>query len=133
MTEYEKSTRSRGANADKNTLGRFGEEKAAERLASIGYKILARNFRCRLGELDLVAQQGRFIVFVEVKLRKNTAYGTAAEFVTASKQRKVFLAAQFYLQKHPTSLQPRFDVIEVYAPQGTEGEIRINHIENAFP
>lgn len=133
MTENEKRTRSGGSAADRITLGRFGEEKAAERLASTGYRILARNYRCRLGELDLVAQRDRYIVFVEVKLRKNAAYGTAAEFVTAAKQRKVLLTAQYYLQQHPSALQPRFDVVEVYAPAGTEGEIRINHIENAFP
>ena len=120
-----------GENA--HLLGRWGEEQVAEKLRRDGWIIVAHNFRCRFGELDLVAENGIFLAFVEVKLRKDDRFGSACEAVTISKQRKLRTAAQFYLISHPTRLQPRFDVAEVYAPQGalTE-EPDIYYIENAF-
>ena len=114
-------------------LGQWGEEQVAEKLRQKGWTILSRNFRCRMGELDIVAENGVFVAFVEVKLRKNDQFGSACEAVTPSKQRKLRTAAQFYLIGHPTSLQPRFDVAEVYAPQGIHTENPdIYYIENAF-
>ena len=120
-----------GGNA--RLLGQWGEEQVAEKLQRGGWTIAARNFRCRLGEIDLVAKNLTFLAFVEVKLRKDHRFGSACEAVTASKQRKLRAAAQYYLMSHPTKLQPRFDVAEVYAPQGvlTE-EPDIYYIENAF-
>ena len=70
--------------------------------------------------------------FVEVKLRRDDQHGEAREFVTARKQQRVMAAAQFWLSQHETELQPRFDVIEVYAPRGEDGPVKVNHIENAF-
>lgn len=120
-----------GVNA--RLLGQWGEEQVAEMLRRDGWTIAARNFRCRMGELDLVAESKTFLAFVEVKLRKNDRYGSACEAVTASKQRKLRAAAQYYLMCHPTRLQPRFDVAEVYAPQGVRTEAPdIYYIENAF-
>ena len=114
-------------------LGQWGEEQVAERLRRDGWTIVARNFRCRMGELDLVAESKTFLAFVEVKLRKNDRFGSACEAVTPSKQRKLRAAAQYYLMSHPTRLQPRFDVAEVYAPQGVRTETpAIYYIENAF-
>ena len=114
-------------------LGQWGEEQVAEKLRQEGWTITARNFRCRMGELDLVAENGTFLAFVEVKLRKDERFGSACEAVTASKQRKLRTAAQYYLMRHPTKLQPRFDVAEVYAPQGVHTETpAIYYIENAF-
>ena len=114
-------------------LGQWGEEQVAEKLRRDGWTIVARNFRCRMGELDLVAENGTFLAFVEVKLRKDDRFGSACEAVTASKQSKLRAAAQFYLMSHPTRLQPRFDVAEVYAPQGVRTETpTIYYIENAF-
>jgi putative endonuclease len=71
---------------------------------------------------------------VEVKLRKNSLYGEAREFVTAEKQRKLRLAASYYISGNPAAqeLQPRFDVAEVYAPKGAEGPISVHYLENAF-
>ena len=114
-------------------LGQWGEERVTEKLRREGWTIVARNFRCRMGELDIVAKNERYLAFVEVKLRKNDKFGSACEAVTLAKQRKLRAAAQFYLMGHPTELQPRFDVAEVYAPQGihTEGP-DIYYIENAF-
>lgn len=113
--------------------GQWGEALVAEDLRKKGWTIAATNFRCRMGELDVVAKNGRYLIFVEVKLRKNARFGAACEAVTPSKQRKLLTAAQYYLMTHPTSLQPRFDVAEVYAPQGVHTENpSINYIENAF-
>ena len=120
-----------GGNA--RLLGQWGEEQVAEKLRRDGWTIAARNFRCRMGELDIVAKNEAFLAFVEVKLRKDDRFGSACEAVTPSKQRKLRAAAQYYLVSHPTRLQPRFDVAEVYAPQGVRTEApTIYYIENAF-
>lgn len=114
-------------------LGKWGEELVAEDLRQKGWIITATNFRCRMGELDIVAKNGRYLAFVEVKLRKNDRFGAACEAVGPSKQRKLRAAAQYYLLSHPTGLQPRFDVAEVYAPQGVHtAKPDIYYIENAF-
>ena len=114
-------------------MGQWGEEQVAGKLRRDGWTIAARNFRCRMGELDLVAKNKTYLAFVEVKLRKDDRFGSACEAVTPSKQRKLRAAAQFYLMSHPTHLQPRFDVAEVYAPQGISTEApAIYYIENAF-
>ena len=114
-------------------IGSFGEKKAASYLRRHGYKIVDTNCRYRQGEIDIIAENRKYIVFVEVKLRKNSKYGQAQEFVTYSKQQKVIAAAQLWLQQHDTDKQPRFDVIEIYAPDGIDSrKIEINHIENAF-
>ena len=114
-------------------LGAFGEKKAANYLRLHGYKIIDTNCRYRQGEIDIVAQKHGYIVFAEVKLRKKNLYGEAREFVTPAKQQRVIAAAQLWLQQHETDMQPRFDVIEVYAPEGINTrKVMINHIENAF-
>ncbi len=118
---------------DTQTLGAYGEKKAANYLKLHGYRIVETNCRYRQGEIDIIASKRGYIVFVEVKLRKNADYGEAKEFVTAAKQQRVIAAAQMWLQANETELQPRFDVIEVYAPEGLNSKrIKINHIENAF-
>ena len=117
---------------DKKLLGRFGEEQAAKYLKNKKYKIIGMNYSCRFGEIDVIAEDKKFLVFVEVKLRKNAVFAQAREFVTSAKQQRVITAAQLWLSQNPTEKQPRFDVIEVYAPDGENGKIQINHIENAF-
>ena len=109
---------------DNRELGAWGEKKAAGYLRLHGYKILEMNCRFRQGEIDIVASKRGYIVFVEVKLRKNDSYAEAREYVTA--------AAQLWLAQKETELQPRFDVIEIYAPDGAKGKVKINHIKNAF-
>ena len=114
-------------------LGRWGEALAAEHLRRAGYQILAANWRSRFGEIDLIAADQNYLCFVEVKLRKSAAFGGAGEFVDRRKQDKLRLTAELYLSQHPTRLQPRFDVIEIYAPQGADTKApRVRHIENAF-
>ena len=110
--------------------GRFGEEQAARYLQRRGYRIEARNFRCRFGEIDIIARRGRYLVFVEVKQRQDRRFAEAREYVTGRKQARILAAARLYLAQNETDLQPRFDVIEVY---GGEGErTKIVHLENAF-
>lgn len=110
-----------------------GEEKAAEFLRRKGYALVTSNYRCKFGEIDLIVKNRRYLVFVEVKLRKNAAFAQAREFVDYRKQQRLRTTASMYLSRYPTSLQPRFDVIEIYAPQGTETKkLIINHLEDAF-
>lgn len=118
---------------DRSGLGRWGEDQAALYLQARGCTILAARFRCREGEIDLVAREGDFLCFVEVKLRRNARLAQAREFVTPAKQQKVRTAAMQYLIEYPSPLQPRFDVVEVYAPYGeaTKKPV-IRHWKNAF-
>ena len=114
-------------------LGRWGEAQVAEDLRRKGCRILAANWHCRMGEIDLIAADKKYIRFVEDKLRKNAGFAQAREFVDRRKQEKIMVTAQLYLTGHPTKLQPRFDVAEVYAPQGIETQKpQIIYIENAF-
>ena len=114
-------------------LGRWGEALAADWLRKQGYLILEAGWRCRFGEIDLIAADKGFLCFVEVKLRKSAAYGGAGEFVDRRKQEKLRTTAQLYLAQNPTQLQPRFDVMEIYAPQGVQtARPGIHHIPNAF-
>ncbi len=114
-------------------LGRWGESQAAEFLRGKGFRIIAANWRCRFGEIDLIAADDEFLCFVEVKLRKSAAFGPAAASVDRRKQDRLRTAAALYLSRHETDLQPRFDVIEIYAPQGMETpKPEIFHLENAF-
>ena len=113
--------------------GRWGEEQAAGYLRRKGCRVTDVNWKCRFGEIDLIVEDGVYLCFVEVKLRKTAAYGSAAAFVDWRKQQRLRTAAELYLAGHPTGLQPRFDVIEIYAPQGTDTENPgIFHLENAF-
>lgn len=116
-----------------NALGLWGEEQAAAFVKKCGHKILASRWRCRFGELDLVSKNGQYLCFIEVKLRKNDHFAPARACVTPSKQRKLRIAAQLFLLQHPTELQPRFDIIEVYAPFGRQTKRpEVIYWENAF-
>lgn len=114
-------------------LGRWGESLAAEYLRKQGYRILEAGWRCRFGEIDLIAADRTYLCFVEVKLRKGASHGTAGAFVDRRKQEKLRITAELYLAQQKTDLQPRFDVIEIYAPQGC-GTVcpEIQMIQNAF-
>ena len=120
--------------SDTRLLGRFGEAAAAEYLRKKGYRLLGLNYRTRLGEIDVIASKGGYVVFAEVKLRRSAAFGAAREYVTAAKQQKLRMTAAAWLAAHPRAqeLAARFDVIEIYAPQGAEGPITIAQLEDAF-
>ncbi|CAM4249348.1 YraN family protein [Paenibacillus tarimensis] len=114
--------------------GSRGEDAAAELLVGKGYKILSRNWRCRSGELDIVADDSGTTVFVEVRTRRSgSRYGTAAESVDWRKQRKLHQLAQFYMAVHGSavSLAMRFDVIAV-SYEEADGPLVCTHYEHAF-
>ena len=116
-----------------NIVGAWGEAVAAEYITKKRYRVVATGFRCRYGEIDLIAQNRQYLVFVEVKLRKSDRFAEAREFVDLHKQERLRATASVYLDQYPTELQPRFDVIEVYAPEGTETKHpHIIHLEDAF-
>ena len=114
-------------------LGRQGEDLAARRLRRLGYKIVARGHRSGFGELDLVAVDGRTIVFVEVKTRRHTGAGTPAEAVTVDKQRRLTRAATAFLRLHGLmEYRSRFDVVAVVWPKGERRPTDVEHIRDAF-
>ena len=119
--------------AKPNLLGPWGESLAAQYLKSEGYTVLACHYSCRFGEIDLIAKKRGILAFVEVKLRKSSQFVQAREYVDRRKQNRVLDTAQLWLSENPTALQPRFDVIEIYAPQGMETvQPQIIHLEDAF-
>jgi putative endonuclease len=119
--------------ASTKSRGDLGETLALEYLTQRGYVALRRGYRTRYGEIDIIMRDGRYIVFVEVKLRASDEFAQAREFVSRSKQRKIKTTAMIWLASHDTELQPRFDVVEVYAREGVNAPPpQINHLEDAF-
>ena len=117
----------------RKTLGRRGEDVAARFLRRLGYKILARSRRLDPGELDLVALDGRTIVFIEVKTRQSQQAGHPAEAVDDIKQRRLTRLAVTFLKRHGLLEYPaRFDVVAITWPEG-RGRPQIEHFRNAFP
>ena len=113
--------------------GAWGEALAAEYLRKKHYTVVAAGYRCRFGEIDLIAQDKKHLLFVEVKLRKSAGFAEAMEYVDRRKQDRLRITASLYLSQNPTKLQPRFDVIEIYAPEGTATlHPEIRHMEDAF-
>ena len=116
-----------------NIVGAWGEAVAAQYLQKKHYKLLATGYRSRFGEIDLIVADKTYLVFVEVKLRKSDHFARPMEHVDRFKQEKLRTTAEIYLSENPTRLQPRFDVIEIYAPEGTMTQNpRICHLEDAF-
>lgn len=115
-----------------NASGPVGEEAAAAYLLQKGYRIAARNYRTRFGEIDIIAENGQYIVFAEVKTRDADALVGAFEAVTPAKQRRIVRSALRYLQENPTRLQPRFDVVGVVTEPGGRSVRSIRQLENAF-
>ncbi|WP_083940028.1 YraN family protein [Desulfoscipio gibsoniae] len=110
-------------------LGIRGENIAAEYLKRKGLQIIERNFKCRLGEIDIIAREGNYLVFVEVRTRSSASCGLPQESITAAKIKKLRRLAQVYLALRPyKNLDVRFDVVALYCA----GETTITHIENAF-
>lgn len=106
---------------------------AASYLRKKRYRIVACGYHCRFGEIDIIACNRKYLAIVEVKLRKNADFAQAREFVDHRKQDRIRTTAQMYLSEHPTDLQPRFDVIEIYAPEGINTQNpEIYHLEDAF-
>lgn len=112
-----------------NTNKGFEYEQIAQRYLKFnGYQIVAVNFFCRFGEIDIIAKKDRYIIFVEVKGRKNSKIGYPREYVTAKKKNKLILTAKYYMMLHnDDETNYRFDVLEIIFD-----EKKINHIENAI-
>ena len=113
----------------RHLFGSDGESAAAAYLKRRGYVIVGQNYACRFGEIDVIARKDGFIVFVEVKTRKNEQFAAPREFVTAKKQERILKTAMLWLQENDCELQPRFDVIEVIG-EGRGRQLR--HLEDAF-
>ena len=114
--------------------GKWGERIAARYLKCKGYQVVACNYSSRYGEIDIIAKDTQYIVFVEVKTRGGS-WGTVispAEAVTWTKRKKMIQTALVYLSKYPTKVQPRFDIIEILERDSQEGFCKLRQIENAF-
>jgi putative endonuclease len=112
------------------SLGQQGEAFAASYLKGLKYKIIQTNYRCRCGEIDIIARDGSVLVFVEVKARRDTSYGPPQLSVTPFKQRQISKAALTYLsQNKQLEVPARFDVIALVL---RNGEPVVNHIKDAF-
>ena len=117
---------------ERKNLGSHGENLAAEFLKRRGYRILQRNFRLKFGEIDIVAQEGDTICFVEVRTKTTEEMGTPFESITSFKQRKLSKLALAYLKNQYKSVEvrARFDVVAVVAQEGKEEKVEL--IKNAF-
>lgn len=119
----------------KITTGALGEDEAVRLLKAQGYKILERNYRVRGGEIDIIARDGEYICFVEVKLRKNNNYGTPGEFITYKKREKLIKTATLYAQrKHLENAPMRFDAVLMNA-ENLNNKLKVHYsevIKNAF-
>lgn len=119
-------------------VGKLGEDAAVKFLKKNGYKVLERNLHVSHNEIDVIAKNKEFIVFVEVKTRSTDAslysdFGTPASAVDYQKKKRTVDAARYYLKSVKNAgLQPRFDVIEVYLNKEDKSILKINHIINAF-
>ncbi len=111
-------------------LGKRGEETAADYLAGKGYRIIDRNYKCRVGELDIIAMEGETLIFIEVKTRKDLSYGLPCESITATKKWHISRAVGYYTAIHKLEdLNMRIDVVEVLA---TKAGMYIHHIKDAI-
>ena len=116
-----------------NLLGAWGEALAAEYLRRKRFELVACGWRCKFGEIDLIVKNKKYLAFVEVKLRKSDRFAAAMEYVDRRKQDRIRMTASLYLSQNETKLQPRFDVIEIYAPRGMDTPSpEIIHLEDAF-
>lgn len=115
-------------------FGALGEKFAAEHLKKKHYKILEKNYKNKLGEIDIIASSrgGGEIVFVEVKTRSADPYLSGQYAVDKRKQFRIMRTAAFYLSEKHCTLQPRFDVIEVEVDRASGKLVRVDHFENAF-
>ncbi|MBQ3855987.1 MAG: YraN family protein [Ruminococcus sp.] len=115
---------------NKTEIGRIGEEAVCRDLEERGYTVSARNYRIKGGEIDIIAENGDCIVFVEVKSRKPDSLVTGFEAVNKRKRGLIIKTASDYCVKHPTLLQPRFDIAQVII--SGENVVSIDYIENAY-
>ena len=117
---------------NKRQTGAYYEQAAGRYLEQLGYEILEYNYRCRSGEIDIIAKDGAYVVFCEVKYRADSRKGDPLEAVDARKQNVIFRCAMYYLAEHHLNDVPcRFDVIGIQGPDGSE-DAKVTYIKNAF-
>ena len=117
--------------AAKDALGRRGEDLAADYLRGAGLSIVERNWRCALGEIDLVARDGNETVFIEVKTRAGLGYGHPLEAITMQKLARLRRLAAAWCEAHPGSFgEIRIDAVAVIAPRG--GGVQVEHLRRVF-
>lgn len=116
----------------KNESGAYGEDFAAAYLQQHRCKIEKRNFHSRYGEIDVIASNTKYLIFLEVKTRAKNAMVRPLEAVTLSKQRKIIKTAQYYLLRFPTQLQPRFDVMGIVAGEDGHSVLHFIYLKDAF-
>ena len=115
--------------SDNKEIGKLGEDLATKYLETLGYQIIERNFRCKVGEIDIIAKDKDEVVFIEVKSRKILSYGKPGDAVDIIKRKHIYRAAEYYLLIHNgLDIYTRIDVIEVYL---NKEKYRINHIKEA--
>lgn len=115
---------------NKRSIGDWGEEIAADFIQKQGLKIREKNFRCKIGEIDIIAEESEYLVFVEVKYRKDLSHGYPREAVNYYKQKTISKVALWYMKKYNLWKQPcRFDVLEIL---GYYPDLKITLIRNAF-
>lgn len=114
--------------------GAEGEKRVANYLREKGFSVIKRNYVCRYGEIDIIAENGEYLLFVEVKTRKQGSMLSGAEAVDAFKQNRIMLTANDYIAKTQTEKQPRFDIAEVVTYEKSDGNTgyKLRYIENAF-
>ncbi len=112
-----------------NSIGKLGESLASTHMVGLGYKILERNWRFGKKELDIIAENEGFIIFIEVKTREQEFEDRLEEYINRSKQKNIIDAANEYLRRHETEKEARFDVIAIVLNGGNP---KIEHIEEAF-
>ncbi len=115
------------------TRGIAGEVIASRFLREKGYRVMSSNYHSRFGEIDIIAQDGKDIVFVEVKTRSDNAIMMPREAVTQEKQKKILRTAAMYIRAYPSNLQPRFDVVEVWvSEEDPMVPVQIDHLISAY-
>lgn len=117
----------------KTEIGKLGEEYVCEVVKSDGFTVVQTNYHSRYGEIDIIAQNEKYVLFIEVKVRAKGALVSGLEAVNPSKMRKIFKTALCWMQANPTKLQPRFDVCEVITEKPNEfTPVDTVYIKNAF-
>lgn len=115
---------------DKHLIGDYGELTALRYLRCHGYRIVTVNYRCKFGEIDIIAEDKKYICFIEVKTRSEKSLFSPADAVDFSKRNKIIASSNLFLKNYDMKRQPRFDIIEVYFENDEPS--KLNHIEAAF-
>jgi len=115
-------------------IGQLAEHQALNFLQQQGLRLIARNYHCRLGEIDLIMEEQKTLVFIEVRYRKDSSFGSSAESVTPIKQQKIIRTAEHYLLHKVATQVPacRFDVVAIYPSVGEQSSLQFDWIKSAF-